>query len=56
MSADGADVRRWPEPVERVASFLRQTGAEARLEELRQDSATAEGAADAEAGVAMADR
>ena len=47
MSADGADVRRWPEPVERVASFLRQTGAEARLEELGHESATADAAADA---------
>lgn len=47
MSADGSDVRRWPEPVERVASFLRQTGAEARLEELRDASATADAAADA---------
>jgi prolyl-tRNA editing enzyme YbaK/EbsC (Cys-tRNA(Pro) deacylase) len=47
MSADGSDVRPWPEPVERVASFLRQTGAEARLEELRVESATADAAADA---------
>ena len=37
----------WPDPVERVAAFLRQVGAEARLEELPQDSATAEAAADA---------
>ena len=37
----------WPDPVERVAAFLRETGAEARLEELFRDSATAEDAADA---------
>ena len=37
----------WPEPVERVASFLREVGAEARLEELSQETATAEAAADA---------
>ena len=37
----------WPEPVERVASFLRGVGAEARLEELPQGSPSAEAAADA---------
>jgi Cys-tRNA(Pro) deacylase len=37
----------WPEPVERVASFLREVGAEARLEELSQGTPTAEAAADA---------
>jgi len=37
----------WPDPVERVAAFLREVGAEARLEELPEDSATAEAAADA---------
>lgn len=37
----------WPEPVERVASFLRETGAEARLEELGSETPTAEAAADA---------
>ena len=37
----------WPEPVERVASFLREVGAEARLEELQAETPTAEGAADA---------
>ena len=37
----------WPEPVERVASFLRDVGAEARLEQLERDTPTAEGAADA---------
>ena len=37
----------WPEPVERVAEFLRATGAEARIEELRIDGATAQGAAEA---------
>jgi prolyl-tRNA editing enzyme YbaK/EbsC (Cys-tRNA(Pro) deacylase) len=37
----------WPESVERVASFLREVGAEARLEELSQETPTAEAAADA---------
>lgn len=35
----------WPEPVERVAAFLRETGAEARLEELESGTSTAEEAA-----------
>ena len=35
----------WPEPVERVAEFLRTAGAEARLEELESGTATAEDAA-----------
>jgi len=35
----------WPEPVERVAEFLRSAGAEARLEELELGTATAEDAA-----------
>ena len=37
----------WPEPVERIAEFLRATGAEARIEELQADTATAQAAADA---------
>ena len=37
----------WPEHVERVAVYLRAAGAEARLEELRSDGATAQDAADA---------
>lgn len=37
----------WPEPVERVAVYLRQAGAEARLEELESGTATAEEAAKA---------
>ena len=37
----------WPEPVERVASFLRTTGAEARIEEFATETPTAEAAADA---------
>ena len=37
----------WPEPVERVAAFLRAAGAEARLEELEADTPTAQAAADA---------
>lgn len=44
MSESGMD---WPEPVERVASFLRETGAEARIEELRTPTPTAQDAADA---------
>lgn len=35
----------WPEPVERVATYLREAGAEARLEELESGTATAEDAA-----------
>jgi prolyl-tRNA editing enzyme YbaK/EbsC (Cys-tRNA(Pro) deacylase) len=35
----------WPEPVERVAEYLRNAGAEARLEELEAGTATAEDAA-----------
>jgi Cys-tRNA(Pro) deacylase len=35
----------WPEPVERVAAYLREAGAEARLEELETATATAEDAA-----------
>ena len=38
---------RWPPPVERVASFLRATGAEARIEEFATETPTAEAAADA---------
>ncbi|MCP9487375.1 MAG: hypothetical protein MSC30_16120 [Gaiellaceae bacterium MAG52_C11] len=38
---------RWPEPVERVADFLRRTGAEARLEELEPRSPTAGAVAEA---------
>ncbi len=37
----------WPESVERVAAFLRATGAEARLEELPVPTPTAPDAADA---------
>jgi Cys-tRNA(Pro)/Cys-tRNA(Cys) deacylase len=37
----------WPEPVERVAAYLRQAGAEARLEELEAPTETAEDAAHA---------
>jgi prolyl-tRNA editing enzyme YbaK/EbsC (Cys-tRNA(Pro) deacylase) len=35
----------WPEPVERVAVYLREGGAEARLEEFESHAATAEDAA-----------
>ena len=44
MRCDGyaAVVRAtWPEPVERVAAYLRQAGADARLEELEVDAPTA---------------
>ena len=37
----------WPEPVERVAAYLREAGADARLEELPSGTATAEDAAKA---------
>ena len=37
----------WPEPVERVAVFLRAAGAESRLEELATPTPTAQAAADA---------
>jgi Cys-tRNA(Pro) deacylase len=44
----GADAEpAWPGPVERVAAFLRDTGAEARLEELPAGTGTAAAAADA---------
>lgn len=36
---------RWPAPVERVASFLRQGGVEARIEEFQAGTPTAEDAA-----------
>jgi prolyl-tRNA editing enzyme YbaK/EbsC (Cys-tRNA(Pro) deacylase) len=38
-------VSRWPEPVERVSSFLREAGAEARLEEFPEGTPTAADAA-----------
>jgi Cys-tRNA(Pro) deacylase len=37
----------WPEAVERVAGFLRETGAEARIEQLATPTASAQEAADA---------
>ena len=37
----------WPEPVERVAVFLRAAGAESRLEELASDTPSAQAAAEA---------
>jgi len=39
--------RAWPEPVERVAAFLREAGAEARVEEFRSGTPTAFDAAQA---------
>jgi prolyl-tRNA editing enzyme YbaK/EbsC (Cys-tRNA(Pro) deacylase) len=40
-------VSAWPEPVERVAAFLREAGAEARLEEFPEGTPTAREAAKA---------
>ena len=37
----------WPEPVERVAVFLRASGAESRLEEFASDASSAQAAAEA---------
>jgi prolyl-tRNA editing enzyme YbaK/EbsC (Cys-tRNA(Pro) deacylase) len=37
----------WPEPVERVAAFLREAGGEARLEQFGEETPTAQAAADA---------
>ncbi len=37
----------WPEPVRRVAAFLREAGAEARLEEFPEGTPTAQAAAEA---------
>ena len=37
----------WPEPVERVAAFLREAGGEARLEEFESGTPTARAAAEA---------
>lgn len=39
--------RVWPEEVERVAAYLRESGAEARIEEFRDGTPTAEAAAQA---------
>ncbi|CAN5259266.1 MAG: YbaK/EbsC family protein [Actinobacteria bacterium] len=38
-------VSAWPEPVERVSSYLREAGAEARIEEFDEGARTAEAAA-----------
>jgi prolyl-tRNA editing enzyme YbaK/EbsC (Cys-tRNA(Pro) deacylase) len=38
-------VRPWPDSVERVAAFLRESGAEARIEEFEEGTPTAEDAA-----------
>ena len=38
-------VSAWPEPVERVSSFLREAGAEARIEEFKDGTPTAADAA-----------
>ena len=38
-------VGAWPEPVERVSSFLRESGAEARIQEFPEGTPTAQDAA-----------
>lgn len=45
-------VGAWPEPVERVSSFLRESGAEARIQEFPDGTPTAQAAAEA-AGCAL---
>jgi prolyl-tRNA editing enzyme YbaK/EbsC (Cys-tRNA(Pro) deacylase) len=40
-------VEAWPEPVERVSAFLREAGAEARIQEFPEGTPTAQAAADA---------
>jgi prolyl-tRNA editing enzyme YbaK/EbsC (Cys-tRNA(Pro) deacylase) len=40
-------VEAWPEPVERVSSFLRESGAEARIQEFPAGTPTAQAAAEA---------
>jgi prolyl-tRNA editing enzyme YbaK/EbsC (Cys-tRNA(Pro) deacylase) len=40
-------VGAWPEPVERVSSFLRESGVEARIHEFPNGTSTAQDAADA---------
>jgi prolyl-tRNA editing enzyme YbaK/EbsC (Cys-tRNA(Pro) deacylase) len=40
-------VGAWPEPVERVSSFLRESGAEARIQEFPEGTPTAQAAAEA---------
>jgi prolyl-tRNA editing enzyme YbaK/EbsC (Cys-tRNA(Pro) deacylase) len=40
-------VGAWPEPVERVSSFLRESGVEARIQEFHDGTASAQDAADA---------
>jgi prolyl-tRNA editing enzyme YbaK/EbsC (Cys-tRNA(Pro) deacylase) len=40
-------VSAWPEPVERVSAFLRESGAEARVHEFSEGTPTAQAAAEA---------
>jgi prolyl-tRNA editing enzyme YbaK/EbsC (Cys-tRNA(Pro) deacylase) len=40
-------LQAWPEPVERVSSFLRESGVEARIQEFPDGTASAQDAADA---------
>src|SRR5213082_3379682 len=39
------ETRAWPEPVERVSAYLREAGAEVRVEEFKDGTPTAEDAA-----------
>ena len=39
------ETRAWPEPVERVSAYLREAGAEVRVEEFKDGTPTAEAAA-----------
>jgi len=47
VHGDPAPEQGWPEPVERVSAFLRDAGAEARLEEFPVGTPTARAAAEA---------
>jgi prolyl-tRNA editing enzyme YbaK/EbsC (Cys-tRNA(Pro) deacylase) len=47
MGDEPCRVDRWPEAVERVAAFLREAGAEARIEEFSEGTPTAQHAAEA---------
>jgi prolyl-tRNA editing enzyme YbaK/EbsC (Cys-tRNA(Pro) deacylase) len=40
-------MQSWPEPVERVAAYLRERGIDSRLEQLNESAPTAAGAAEA---------
>ena len=46
------ETRTWPEPVQRVTAYLRESGAEVRVEEFKEGTPTAEAAARAVASSA----